>query len=141
MQQYMNTGQEDFEQILQTLHEHFKLIQLTSFEELTQNNRENKNAKQLLELSNKEINQLETDLELMKIEEEDVRYDIFIMIFEMITDNINLRKRLNKLYLRLINQTELSIDKSVTKYYRSIHSRFQEIAEKQLEEQKKSDAK
>ena len=141
MQQYMNTGQEDFEQILQTLHEHFKLIQLTSFEELTQNNRENKNAKQLLELSNKEINQLETDLELMKIEEEDVRYDIFIMIFEMITDNINLRKRQNKLYLRLINQTELSIDKSVTKYYRRVHSSFQAIAEQQLEEQKKSDAK
>jgi hypothetical protein len=70
----------------------------------------------------------------MKIEEEDVRYDIFIMIFEMITDNINLRKRQNKLYLRLINQTELSIDESVTKYYRSVHSRFQKISEKQLEE-------
>lgn len=69
----------------------------------------------------------------MKIEEEDVRYDIFIMIFEMIMDNINLRKRQNKLYLRLISQTELSIDKSVTKYYRRVHSSFQTIAEKQLE--------
>ena len=38
----------------------------------------------------------------MKIEEEDVRYDIFIMIYEMIIDNINLRRKINKLYFRLI---------------------------------------
>ena len=63
-------------------------------------------------------------MELMKIEEEDVRYDIFIMIYEMIIDNINLRKKQNKMYLRLISQSELSIDKSVTKYYRRVHSNF-----------------
>jgi hypothetical protein len=57
----------------------------------------------------------------MKIEEEDVRYDIFIMIFDMISDNINLRKKLNKLYLRLIAQTELSIDEPATKYYRNVY--------------------
>lgn len=72
-------------------------------------------------------------MELMKIEEEDVRHDIFKMIYEMITDNINLRKKQNKLYLRLIAQSELSIDKSVTKYYRKVHSSFQSLAEKQLE--------
>jgi hypothetical protein len=72
-------------------------------------------------------------MELMKIEEEDVRHDIFKMIYEMITDNINLRKKQNKLYLRLIAQSELSIDKSVTKYYRKVHSSFKSLAEKQLE--------
>jgi hypothetical protein len=38
---------------------------------------------------------MERDLDLLRIEEEDVRFDIFNQIYEMIYDNINLRKKIN----------------------------------------------
>jgi hypothetical protein len=33
----------------------------------------------------------------MKMDEEDVRYEVFLMIFDMLLDNIKLRKNENKL--------------------------------------------
>jgi hypothetical protein len=84
-------GQEDLEMILETLHDHFKLIKLTSFEELARNNQMNLSARQLIELSNKELKQLAKTLDLLKMDEEDVRYDIFSMIYDMLFDNIELR--------------------------------------------------
>ena len=74
--------------ILETLHDHFKLIKLTSFEELARNNSMNMSAKQLLDLSNKELKQLARTLDLLKMDEEDVRFDIFSMIYDMLFDNV-----------------------------------------------------
>lgn len=91
MSSYVMKGQEDLEMILETLHDHFKLIKLTSFEELARNNQMNLSARQLIELSNKELKQLAKTLDLLKMDEEDVRYDIFSMIYDMLFDNIELR--------------------------------------------------
>lgn len=55
MSSYLMKGQDDLEIILETLHDHFKLIKLTSFEELARNNIENLTAKQLLDMSNDEL--------------------------------------------------------------------------------------
>ena len=55
MSSYLMKGQDDLEMILETLHDNFKLIKLTSFEELARHNMENHSAKQLLELSNAEL--------------------------------------------------------------------------------------
>ena len=74
--------------ILETLHDHFKLIKLTSFEELARNNSMNLSAKALLDLSNKELKQLARTLDLLKMDEDDVRFDIFSMIYEMLFDNV-----------------------------------------------------
>jgi hypothetical protein len=74
--------------ILETLHDHFKLIKLTSFEELARNNSMNLSAKMLLELSNKELKQLARTLDLLRMDEEDVRFDIFSMIYDMLFDNV-----------------------------------------------------
>jgi hypothetical protein len=74
--------------ILETLHDHFKLIKLTSFEELARNNSMNLSAKMLLELSNKELKQLARTLDLLKMDEDDVRFDIFSMIYDMLFDNV-----------------------------------------------------
>jgi hypothetical protein len=93
MSSYVMKGQEDLEMILDTLHDHFKLIKLTSFEELARNNSMNLSAKQLLELSNKELKQLARTLDLLKMDEEDVRYDIFKMVYDMLFDNIQLRMK------------------------------------------------
>mmetsp|Transcript_18570 Transcript_18570/g.28525 ORF Transcript_18570/g.28525 Transcript_18570/m.28525 type:complete len:86 (+) Transcript_18570:1863-2120(+) len=55
MSSYLMKGQDDLEMILETLHDHFKLIKLTSFEELARNNQENLSARQLLDLCNEEL--------------------------------------------------------------------------------------
>ena len=55
MSSYLMKGQDDLEMFLETLHDNFKLIKLTSFEELARHNMENHSAKQLLELSNAEL--------------------------------------------------------------------------------------
>ena len=88
--------------ILETLHDHFKLIKLTSFEELARNNSMNLSAKALLELSNKELKQLARTLDLLKMDEDDVRFDIFSMIYAMLFDNVQLRIKQNKLSGRIL---------------------------------------
>lgn len=52
------------------------------------------------------------------MEEEDIRYDVFTMIYEMLFDNIELRVRLNKVSGRLISQATLNIDKTVSQFFR-----------------------
>lgn len=107
--------------ILETLHDHFKLIKLTSFEELARNNSMNLSAKMLLELSNKELKQLARTLDLLKMDEDDVRFDIFSMIYDMLFDNVQLRVKQNKLSGRILTQANLNIDKMVTGYFRKNH--------------------
>ena len=55
MTNYLMKGIDDLEKILETLKDHFQLVQLTSFEELARNNPENKSAKELLDMSNNEL--------------------------------------------------------------------------------------
>lgn len=42
-------------------------------------------------MSNNELRMLSKQLDLLRIDEEDVRYDVFQMIYEMLFDNIELR--------------------------------------------------
>lgn len=88
---YLMKGQDDLELILETLYDHFKLIQLTSFEELARNNQLNLSVTQIMDKSNVELHQLLKTLELLQMDEEDVRYDIFSIIYKMLFDNIQLR--------------------------------------------------
>ena len=55
------------------------------------------------------------------MDEEDVRYDIFSMIYDMLFDNIQLRIKQNKLSGRILTQANLNIDKMVTGYFRTNH--------------------
>ena len=116
MSSYLMKGQDDLEMILETLHENFNSIKLTSFEELARYNTENKSAKQLLEQSNEQLKQLAKTLELLQMDEEDVRYDVFSMIYEMLFDNIQLRMTQNKLRERMFGQISLKLDTTVKDY-------------------------
>lgn len=51
------------------------------------------------------------------MDEEDVRYDVFNSIYNMLHDNIQLRMKNNKLSKRILSQSELILDKSVTQSY------------------------
>lgn len=52
------------------------------------------------------------------MDEEDVRYDVFNVIFDMIFDNIDLRTKVNKLSLRVLDQANMNIDKTVVNFFR-----------------------
>lgn len=121
MSSYLMKGQDDLEQILESLHDHFKSIQLTSFEELARNNHENLSAKQLLDHSSSELIQLAQTLELLQMDEEDVRYDVFCKIYDMLFDNIQLRVKQNKLSSRLLTQSQLNLDKTAAQFFREHH--------------------
>jgi hypothetical protein len=51
------------------------------------------------------------------------------MIFDMLSDNIKLRKNENKLLQRLLVQGELNLDKAVTQYFRKVHDGLSDILE------------
>jgi len=44
-----------------------------------------------LDLSNGELKQLSKTLQMLQLDEEDVRYDVFSMIYDMLLDNVHLR--------------------------------------------------
>ena len=58
---------------------------------------------EILEHSNKELKRLNEELNLLKMDEEDVRYDVFNSIYNMLHDNIQLRMKNNKLSKRILS--------------------------------------
>ena len=62
---------------------------------MSQDNMDFVGAKELFGRSNKELQRLIKELNQQKIEKDDIRYDIFRMIYDMILDNINLRLKIN----------------------------------------------
>tara|TARA_B110000285_G_scaffold211132_1_gene253558 strand:- start:84 stop:302 length:219 start_codon:yes stop_codon:yes gene_type:complete len=69
-----------------------------------------------------ELQRLSKELNLFKLDEEDVRYDVFEMIFEMLQDNILLRVKQNKLSSRILSQSQLNIDKTISNYFKASHT-------------------
>ena len=82
------------------------------------NNLENYSGVELINKSNLELAKLARELEVQRLDEDDVRYDIFKMIYEMIFDNIKLRIKINKLSTRILSLASIKVDKSVTNYFR-----------------------
>ena len=115
---YLMRRQDDLENTLRALYQHFQLVKLTSTEELSRNNPENLSAAQLIEHSNKELNVLLKQLQLNQMDEEEVRYDVFNVIYDMIFDNIDLRVKLNKMQVRVLDQGSMNIDKTVVNFFR-----------------------
>jgi hypothetical protein len=76
-----------------------------------------------------ELQRLSKELNLFKLDEEDVRYDVFEMIFEMLQDNILLRVKQNKLSSRILSQSQLNIDKTISNYFKASHTTHQKAIE------------
>lgn len=74
-----------------------------------------------MDKSNVELHQLLKTLELLQMDEEDVRYDIFSIIYKMLFDNIQLRLQLNKSSQRILNLSQVKIDTTVSGYFRKEH--------------------
>ena len=52
------------------------------------------------------------------MDEDDVRYDVFNVIYDMIFDNIDLRTKMNKLGMRVLDLASMDIDKTVVNFFR-----------------------
>ena len=55
------------------------------------------------------------------MDEEDVRYDVFSMIYDMLFDNIQLRSKMNKLSTRIMNLSQSTLEKTVHTYFKQHH--------------------
>ena len=77
-------------------------------------------SKEILAKSNSELNRLMKELNQQKIEKDDIRYDIFSMIYEMILDNINLRLKQNNYIEGILEQTNQKMEKYVFQFQKKI---------------------
>ena len=71
------------------------------------------------------------------MDEDDVRYDVFSMIYDMLFDNIQLRVKQNKLSSRVLSQSQLNIDKAVSGYFRKNQKSLLADAQKETQRLKK----
>lgn len=119
---YLAKSQEDLERILKTLNEHFQLVQLTSFETMSKDNADQSGSKEILFKSNKELKRVMRELNHQKIEKDDIRYDIFKMIYEMIADNIVLRLKINNYIEGILEQTNQKLDRYQSEIIQRVQS-------------------
>jgi hypothetical protein len=54
---------------------------------------------------------MQKELNAQKIEKDDIRYEIFKMIYDMITDNIDLRKKINFYMVGIADQATEKLEK------------------------------
>eukprot|EP01022_Parablepharisma_sp_SALTPOND_P029126 TRINITY_DN72625_c0_g1_i1.p1 TRINITY_DN72625_c0_g1~~TRINITY_DN72625_c0_g1_i1.p1 ORF type:complete len:365 (-),score=81.17 TRINITY_DN72625_c0_g1_i1:98-1192(-) len=83
------------EQMMEELKDHYEQIKATSLLELQKKYGFSTSVKELVKQSNEKLNKLENIPLKLKFEKSDLRYDIFTKIWEMIMDNITIRKQLN----------------------------------------------
>ena len=86
-------------------------MQLTAFENLSKDNLDYVGSREVLTKSNNELRRLLKELNSQKLEKDDLRYDIFKMIYEMIVDDINLRLKLNNYAEGILEQTNQKLEK------------------------------
>ena len=110
---YLMKNQDDLERILETLHQHFQFVQGTSFDSLAKDNLDYVGSRAVLSKSNTELRRLLKELTQQKLEKDDLRYDIFKMIYEMIEDDIQLRLKLNNYAEGILEQTNQKLEKFV----------------------------
>ena len=115
---YLMKNQDDLERILDTLYDHFLVIQKTSFDDLSRENLEATGSKELITKSNEELKRLQKELNQQKIEKDDIRYDIFRKIYEMIGDNINLRLKMNNYIEGILEQTNQKMERMISGFNR-----------------------
>jgi len=78
---------------------------------MSKDNLEFQGIKSIVQRSNKELERMQKELNAQKIEKDDIRYEIFKMIYDMITDNIELRKKINFFMVGITEQATEKLEK------------------------------
>jgi hypothetical protein len=83
----------DLEQLVKALHDLFQLLKLTSLDSLTQNSSSDLSSGSLLHIrtSTEELKRLRRELQAQRVDRDDVRYDIFKQLFDIVEDDIEVR--------------------------------------------------
>ena len=86
-------GLVDLEQLVKALYDLFHLIKLTSLDSLTSNTTSDLSSGSLLHIrtSTDELKKLRKQLQCQRVDRDDVRFDIFKQLFDIIEDDIDMR--------------------------------------------------
>jgi hypothetical protein len=78
---------------VKALHDLFQLLKLTSLDSLTQNSSSDLSSGSLLHIrtSTEELKRLRRELQAQRVDRDDVRYDIFKQLFDIVEDDIEVR--------------------------------------------------
>ena len=95
--QFMHHNPNDVEEMVKTLYSHFEIIRITCFEDRAKENFGGHGTEDLIEQSNKELRMLEKELKSFQVQKDDLRFDLYKMILDMLLDNIALRLWVNDL--------------------------------------------
>lgn len=104
---YLSKNENEVEHLVKEFYDKFKKIVETDFDLVAQKNPEMGGAFDILKESNGMIRKIERENKIVK-KREDVTYEIYKMIKEIFTDNILLRKKVNKYLEAFLKQTENS---------------------------------
>eukprot|EP00826_Nyctotherus_ovalis_P064029 TRINITY_DN9388_c0_g3_i2.p1 TRINITY_DN9388_c0_g3~~TRINITY_DN9388_c0_g3_i2.p1 ORF type:complete len:369 (-),score=158.07 TRINITY_DN9388_c0_g3_i2:68-1174(-) len=99
----LSSKKSELEQLMDLLDKHYGKIKATSILELRKKHGTDTTMKELIFKSNEELSQLETIPAELKFEKSDLRYDVFMKIWEIMQDNIAIRKELNT-YTEVLNE-------------------------------------
>jgi hypothetical protein len=87
----------DLEQLVKALHDLFQLLKLTSLDSLTQNSSDLSSGSLLhIRTSTEELKRLRRELQAQRVDRDDVRYDIFKQLFDIVEDDIEVRMLNNR---------------------------------------------
>jgi hypothetical protein len=82
----------DLEQLVKALHDLFQLLKLTSLDSLTQSSSDLSSGSLLhIRTSTEELKRLRRELQAQRVDRDDVRYDIFKQLFDIVEDDIEVR--------------------------------------------------
>jgi len=109
--QFMHRSPNDVEEMVQALYGHFEIIHKTCFEDRAKENHKGLGSYELLQQSNKELANLEKELKSFQVQKDDLRFDLYKMILDMLTDNIQLRQKINLLLADQFKTSERRLDR------------------------------
>ena len=95
--QFMHRSPNDVEEMVKTLYSHFETIRITCFEDRAKENYLGLGTEELIVQSNVELKKLEKELKAFQVQKDDLRFDLYKMILDMLLDNIALRLWVNDL--------------------------------------------
>ena len=93
----------ELEQLMDPLGRHYNKIKATSINEIRKKFDSDITMEDLVKKSDEELTALEIIPADLKFEKSDLRYEVFIKVWEIILDNISIRKELNS-YTNLLNK-------------------------------------
>jgi len=99
----LSSKKSELEQLMDSLDKHYSKIKATHILELRKKYGSDISMKELIMKSNEELAKLEEIPSELKFEKSDLRYDVFVKVWEIIQDNISIRKELN-IYTEILNE-------------------------------------